>query len=52
MEMPAPVLAPKPVVTEIVHAPEATPEAAPPAPPADAFEEELRRILGRAPQKG
>jgi hypothetical protein len=24
------------------------PEAAPPAPPADAFEEELRRILGRS----
>ena len=42
--------APKPAVVEIVHAPEAPPEAAPPAPPVDAFEEELRRILGRSKQ--
>ena len=32
--------------------PPASPQPAPPPPPVDAFEEELRRILGRAPQKG
>ena len=48
----APQPAPKPAIVEIVRTPEPAPEAAPPAPPVDAFEEELRRILGRAPQKG
>ena len=45
--------APAGTTTEIVHSPEPVPAepAAPPAPPVDAFEEELRRILGRAPQK-
>lgn len=52
LDLPIAKPAAKPAVTEIVHAPEAVPEAAPPAPPVDAFEEELRRILGRAPQKG
>lgn len=42
-----------PVQAEIVREPEPVPvAAAPPPSSADAFEEELRRILGRSPQKG
>lgn len=47
----APASAPAPAPAPVAPAP-VSPTPAPAAPAMDAFEEELRRILGRAPQKG